>query len=86
MYTAHVLLNNIAGAHAFVHLCDRMDCLVELIQGPVFIDGRSIIGILSLDLSRPIRVEAHCRTPEEVAFFSDRIRPFLVELPDEAGL
>ncbi len=83
MYTTCVRLNNIAGAHAFVHLCDRMDCLVELIQGPVFIDGRSIIGILSLDLSRPIRVEAHCRTPEETAFFTERVRPFAVEPPKE---
>ena len=85
MYTTYVQLNNIAGAHAFVHPCDRMDCLVELIQGPVFIDGRSIIGILSLDLSRPIRVEAHCRTSPEVDFFTERVRPFVVEPPADTS-
>ncbi len=76
MFTTLVLLKNVAGAHAFVHLCDQMDCMVELVQGPFLIDGHSIIGILSLDLTSPIEVEVHCQTEEERAFFAERVRPF----------
>ena len=76
MFTADILLKNISGAHAFVHLCDRVDYLVELEQGPFLIDGRSIIAILSLDLTRPIRVKAHCRNAEQTAFFAEHIAPF----------
>ncbi|MBP3389092.1 MAG: HPr family phosphocarrier protein [Clostridia bacterium] len=84
MYTTHILLKNVAGAHAFVHLCDQMDCLVELVQGPFLIDGRSIIGILSLDLTSPIRAEVHSQTPEQTAFFAERVVPFAVETEAKA--
>lgn len=78
MFTTQILLKNVSGAHAFVHLCDQMECMVELIQGPFLIDGHSIIGILSLDLTRPIEVEAHCRNEEERTFFAERVRAFEV--------
>lgn len=78
MFTTEIVLKNVSGAHAFVHLCDQVDCLVELEQGPFLMDGRSIIAILSLDLMRPIRVKAHCRNVEQTAFFAAQIAPFEV--------
>ena len=49
---------------------------IDLISGRYAIDAKSIMGIFSLDLSKPIALEAH--TDDASAFFA-KIKPFIVD-------
>ena len=58
MYTAKVQFETVVDAKAFVSICNEMDFKVELTSGPYIIDAKSIMGIFSLDLSKPLILNA----------------------------
>jgi phosphocarrier protein HPr len=47
-----------------------------LVSGRYAIDAKSIMGIFSLDLSKPIELHAHT---EDASAFKEDIKKFLVE-------
>ncbi len=51
---------------------------VFLCSGKYRINGKSLIGIFSLDLSKPIRVEVSCSDEEAAAFF-EKLQPLSAE-------
>ena len=59
MKTFHVLLSSINEVKAFVNIVTKYDFEIDLSSGRYVIDAKSIMGIFSLDLSKPIKVEAH---------------------------
>ncbi|MGN0664925.1 MAG: HPr family phosphocarrier protein [Huintestinicola sp.] len=65
-------INDVKNFVAEVTLCDYD---VDLISGRYAVDAKSIMGIFSLDLSKPISLEAH--TDDASAFF-DKIKPYIV--------
>ncbi len=74
MYQANVRFETVVEAKAFVSICNEMNFKVELFSGPYVIDAKSIMGLFSLDLSKPIEMRAHC--PEDGGDFAERIRPY----------
>lgn len=60
----------------FVNTVMRFDFDVDLISGRYAVDAKSIMGIFSLDLSKPIELEAH--TNDASALFA-AIKPFIVD-------
>ena len=63
MITKTILLNAIVDVKDFVNTVARYDFDVDLVSGRYHIDGKSIMGIFSLDLSKPITLEVyadHC--------------------------
>ncbi|MBQ9737650.1 MAG: HPr family phosphocarrier protein [Clostridia bacterium] len=54
-----ILLSSINDVKNFVNLVSRFDCDVDLVSGRYVVDAKSIMGIFSLDLSKPIDVEIH---------------------------
>jgi phosphotransferase system HPr-like phosphotransfer protein len=77
MYKALVRFDSVVEAKAFVSICNEVDFKVELVSGPYVIDAKSIMGIFSLDLSKPIELQAHCK--DDGTQFSQQIKGFLVE-------
>ena len=75
MYTAKIRFETLDEAKAFVDICNKVDFKVELQDDVYVIDAKSIMGIFSLDLSKPIILEA-C---EDSAAFREKIRSYLVE-------
>ena len=59
MKTVQILLNTINDVKCFVNAVSKYDYDVDLISGRYAIDAKSIMGIFSLDLSKPIILEAH---------------------------
>ena len=43
----------------FITLGCKYDCDIDLTSGRYVVDAKSIMGIFSLDLSKPIMVEIH---------------------------
>ena len=54
-----ILLSSINDVKNFVNLVSRFDCDVDLVSGRYVVDAKSIMGIFSLDLSKPIDIEIH---------------------------
>ena len=59
MKTLKISLNSIDKVKAFVNEISKFDCDVDLVSGRYVIDAKSIMGIFSLDLSKPIDLNIH---------------------------
>lgn len=59
MKTIKVSLNSIDKVKKFVNDINRFDCDFDLISGRYVIDAKSIMGIFSLDLSKPIELNVY---------------------------
>ena len=60
MLTKQITLNNIREVEDFVRLAVDANFKVNLKNDKYIVNGKSIMGIFSLDLSKPIKVEVHC--------------------------
>ena len=78
MKTVKVSLNSIDKVKTFVNDINRFDFDFDLVSGRYVIDAKSIIGIFSLDLSRPIDLNIHAdgdKLDEVLAV----LKPYIVE-------
>ncbi len=57
MKTVQVLLNSIEKVKSFVSVISKYDFDFDLVSGRYVIDAKSIMGIFSLDLSKPINLD-----------------------------
>lgn len=56
MKTMRVYLGTIEGVKEFVNLTTKIDCDVDIVSGRYVIDAKSIMGIFSIDLSKPVEL------------------------------
>ena len=59
MKTVEISLNSIDKVKSFVNTINNFDFDFDLISGRYVIDAKSIMGIFSLDLSKPITLNIH---------------------------
>ena len=59
MKTVSISLNSIDKVKAFVNDNSKYDFDFDLVSGRYVIDAKSIMGIFSLDLSKPINLNVH---------------------------
>ena len=59
MKTVKIRLSTIADVRNFVNLVAAYDGEIDLISGRYVVDAKSIMGIFSLDLSKPIDLNIH---------------------------
>ena len=59
MKTVQISLNSIDKVKSFVNDITRFDNDFDLVSGRYVIDAKSIMGIFSLDLSKPITLNIH---------------------------
>lgn len=71
-----VFLQAINDVKDFVNVVMRYDFDIDLVSGRYAVDAKSIMGIFSLDLSKPIQLNAH--TDDADAFLND-IEKFIVK-------
>ena len=64
MYETTILLNEINDVKDLVNNVMMFDYDIDLVSGRYAIDAKSIMGIFSLDLSKPIKLQAHTEDPE----------------------
>ena len=76
MKTVRISLNSIDKVKSFVNDLAKFDVDFDLVSGRYHIDGKSIMGIFSLDLSKPIKMEIHS---DDCAAFLKEIQRFVVE-------
>ena len=59
MKTVQISLNSIDKVKSFVNDITKFDVDFDLVSGRYVIDAKSIMGIFSLDLSKPIDLNIH---------------------------
>ena len=65
MKNVQISLNSIDKVKAFVNEISKFDCDFDLVSGRYVIDAKSIMGIFSLDLSKPIELNIHSENNAE---------------------
>ena len=59
MKTVKISLNSIDKVKTFVNVINRFNAEFDLVSGRYVIDAKSIMGIFSLDISKPIDLNIH---------------------------
>ena len=77
MKTVKICLNSIEKVKSFVNAITRFDVDFDLVSGRYVIDAKSIMGIFSLDLSKPIDLNIHAN--EEMDAILDVLKPYMIE-------
>ncbi len=57
MYTTTIMLSSIEAVKKFVNITNRYDFPINLTTDKYKIDAKSIMGVFSLDLSKPVTVQ-----------------------------
>ena len=77
MKTVRVCLDSIDKVKGFVNDISRFNTDFDLISGRYVIDAKSIMGIFSLDLSKPIELNIHSET--NVDEILNILAPYIVD-------
>lgn len=76
MNTFNIMLKSINDVKDFVNIVNKYDFDVDLTSGRYIVDAKSIMGIFSLDLSKPIKVETH---GDNTDTFMSEVKQFMVD-------
>ena len=77
MKTVRVCLDSLDKVKGFVNDISRFNTDFDLISGRYVIDAKSIMGIFSLDLSKPIELTIH--ESDEMDEILKIIQPYIVD-------
>lgn len=62
-----IMLTSIEDVRNFVELANEKEYDIELISGKYVVNAKSIMGVFSLDLTKPITMLAHCEHIAELS-------------------
>jgi len=77
MKTIKISLNSIDKVKSFVNAITQFNFDFDLISGRYVIDAKSIMGIFSLDLSKPIDLNIHA--DDNVEEIMEMLKPYLCD-------
>ena len=77
MKTVQISLNSIDKVKSFVNDITKFDYDFDLVSGRYFIDSKSIMGIFSLDLSKPIDLNIHAEDTNVDAVL-EVLKPYMI--------
>ena len=76
MKTANIRINTIEDVKNFVTTVTKCNYEVDIVSGRYAIDAKSIMGIFSLDLSKPIDLNIHAEDGADEVL--EVLKPYLV--------
>ena len=77
MKKVQISLNSIDKVKAFVNDISKYDFDFDLVSGRYVIDAKSIMGIFSLDLSKPIDLNVHAEG-SNLDSVLDTLKPYII--------
>ena len=77
MKTVQISLNSIDKVKSFVNAITQFEFYFDLVSGRYVIDAKSIMGIFSLDLSKPIELVIHAE--DHLDEIMDILKPYIVD-------
>lgn len=79
MYTTSIFLSSIEAVKNFVTLTNRYNFPINLATDKYKIDAKSIMGIFSLDLSKPLTLEVDNSGSTDADSFIEQLKQFNCE-------
>lgn len=76
MTTVKISLNSIDKVKSFVNELTKFDYDFDLVSGRYVIDAKSIMGIFSLDLSKPIDLNIHVE--DDIDTVLKALEPYII--------
>ena len=77
MKSVYISLPGAGAVQAFVEALAGLDGDFDLVDGRYILDARSLMGIFTLDLEKPIRLDIH----DDSETTMQALRPFLAKEP-----
>ncbi len=75
MKTLDIKLSSIEDVRNFVNIVSKYDMDIDLMSGRYVVDAKSIMGIFSLDLMKPIKLTAHSENADALL---EEIKPYII--------
>ena len=75
MKVFNIMLGSINDVKDFVNIVNRYSFDIDLTSGRYVVDAKSIMGIFSLDLSKPIKVELQADNSDAIV---EELKRFMV--------
>lgn len=75
MSICKVKLNAISDIRDFVNAASNCENRVDAVSGRYIVDAKSLMGLFSLDLSKPVELHVHTENPKK---FYDSIKSYIV--------
>ena len=72
-----IMLDSIAKIKEFVAISAKFESDMDLVSDRYVVDAKSIMGIMSLDLSAPLTLRVHCKG--ECEGIKDALKGFIVK-------
>ena len=76
MKTIKVSLFSNTDVKDFVNIVSKYDFDIDLVSGRYVVDAKSIMGIFSLDLTKPIQVDLHT---DDANAIMEELKPYTVQ-------
>ena len=77
MQSFRITLASVSDVKCFVDAATRLSCDVDVVSGRYTVNGKSIMGLFSIDLADPVRVDVH-GSGKEVEAFCREVASFVV--------
>ncbi|MDE6957826.1 MAG: HPr family phosphocarrier protein [Lachnospiraceae bacterium] len=77
MKTVTISLNSIESVKSFVNSITKFDSDFDLVSGRYVIDAKSIMGIFSLDLAKPITLNIYAKS--DLDEILGVLKPYIIE-------
>ena len=75
MYDALIKLNSIKDLYSFVDILDKHSGTFEIVANDYVVDARSLMSMLSLDLSKPLELSFDS---DEASVILSQLQPFIL--------
>ena len=75
MFEQKIFLNNLDDVKKFVDIAASKDYDIELLSDKYIVNAKSIMGVFSLDLTKPITMRAHCENSGDLI---KQIMPYII--------
>lgn len=77
MQQVHIRFYGVDQVRQFVNVISKFDTSFDLGSGQRIVDAKSILGVMALDLSGPLRLRYHLNETESETEIQEKIAPFL---------
>ncbi len=79
MKTVSIRLSTINDVKNFVDMVTKFNCDFDLLSERFIVDAKSIIGIFSLDLSKPMMLKINTEDVDMLYQIENELKPYVVE-------
>lgn len=76
MKSFKVMLSSIVDVKNFVNFVNDFECDIDMVSGRHVVDAKSLMGIFSLELSKPVVVRVYSEETEKI---EKTLKEFIVE-------